>query len=118
MVSNKMKATKLRSKTSLDYEQSPIFLWDSKASESRERPRKLLPVWRRDTGREAIFTLAYVVRSLASIDVLARRKSSEVFGTSSDIFGYHRSPTKNPGTLRGKCRANNLKKVGRYIYFP
>ena len=28
--------------------------------------------------------------------------SSEVFGTSSDIFGYFRTPTKNLGTLKIK----------------
>ena len=30
------------------------------------------------------------------------RKSSEVFETSSNIFGYYRTPTKNLGTLKIK----------------
>ena len=39
-----------------------------------------------------------------------RRNSLEVFGTSSDIFGYYRTPTKNLVTLRIKMSRLYLKK--------
>ena len=39
-----------------------------------------------------------------------RRNSLEVFGTSSDIFGYYRTPSKNLVTLRIKMSRLYLKK--------
>ena len=40
--------------------------------------------------------------------------SSEVFGISSDIFGYYRTPEKSWHPKNKECHAYKLKIVGKY----
>ena len=64
------------------------------------------------TGNEVVF-----LRDPVFVHVLDGTLQS-IFGTSSEIFGYYRNPTKNPGTLRKKMSRLfiNLKNLAGIEY--